>query len=109
MPLERFTALPEDDARFRGCTLASLSQASPLGGLPPPHDTLQDHAAHSTEWSGELRPNGSLGPCIPNGVTTFLPYTSRRTTKKEYARGDVHENRAECKPRHDILDLPRFW
>ena len=34
--------------------------------------------------------------CIPNGVTTFLLYTSRRTTKKEYARGDVHENRAEC-------------
>ena len=44
----------------------------------------------------ELRPNGSLGTCIPNGVTTFLLYTSRRTTKKEYARGDVHENRAEC-------------
>ena len=44
----------------------------------------------------ELRPNGSLGTCIPNGVTTFLLCTSRRTTKKEYARGDVHENRAEC-------------
>ena len=44
----------------------------------------------------ELRPNGSLGTCIPNGVTTFLLYTSRRTTKKEYARGEVHENRAEC-------------
>jgi hypothetical protein len=44
----------------------------------------------------ELRPNGSLGTCIPNGITTFLLYTSRRTTKKEYARGDVHENRAEC-------------
>ena len=44
----------------------------------------------------ELRPNGSLGTCIPNGVTTFLLYTSRRTTQKEYARGEVHENRAEC-------------
>ena len=44
----------------------------------------------------ELRPNGSLGTWIPNGVTTFLLYTSRRTTQKEYARGDVHENRAEC-------------
>jgi hypothetical protein len=44
----------------------------------------------------ELRPNGSLGTCIPNGITTFLLYTSRRTTKKEYARGDVHEHRAEC-------------
>ena len=44
----------------------------------------------------ELRPNGSLGTCIPNGVTTFLLYTSRRTTQKEYARGDGHENRAEC-------------
>ena len=44
----------------------------------------------------ELRPNGSLGTCIPNGVTTFLLCTSRRTTQKEYARGDVHENRAEC-------------
>ena len=44
----------------------------------------------------ELRPNGSLGTCIPNGVTTFLLYTSRRTTQKEYARGDVHEHRAEC-------------
>src|SRR5215471_14329360 len=74
----------------------SLSHASPLGGLPPPHDTFQGHAAHPTEWSVELRPNGSLGTCIPNGVTTFLLYTSRRTTKKEYARGEVHENRAEC-------------
>jgi hypothetical protein len=44
----------------------------------------------------ELRPNGSLGTCIPNGVTTFLLYTSRRTTQKEYARGEVHENHAEC-------------
>ena len=44
----------------------------------------------------ELRPNGSLGTCIPNGVTTFLLCTSRRTTPKEYARGEVHENRAEC-------------
>ena len=44
----------------------------------------------------ELRPNGSLGTCIPNGVTTFLLCTSRRTTQKEYARGEVHENRAEC-------------
>jgi hypothetical protein len=44
----------------------------------------------------ELRPNGSLGTCIPNGVTTFLLCTSRRTTRKEYARGAVHENRAEC-------------
>ena len=44
----------------------------------------------------ELRPNGSLGTCIPNGVTTFLLYTSRRTTQQEYARGEVHENRAEC-------------
>src|SRR5215813_11027665 len=76
--------------------LSSLSQASPLGGFPPPHDTFQGHAAHLTEWSVELRPNGSLGTCIPNGVTTFLLYTSRRTTKKEYARGEVHENRAEC-------------
>src|SRR5499427_7210037 len=77
-------------------TVSSLSQASPLGGFPPPHDTFQGHAAHPTEWSVELRPNGSLGTCIPNGVTTFLLYTSRRTTQKEYARGDVHENRAEC-------------
>ena len=44
----------------------------------------------------ELRPNGSLGTCIPNGVTTFLLCTSRRTTQKEYARGEVPENRAEC-------------
>jgi hypothetical protein len=36
-----------------------------------------------TEWSVELRPNGSLGTCIPNGVTTFLLCTSRRTTQKE--------------------------
>jgi hypothetical protein len=76
--------------------MSSLSQASPLGGFPPPHDTFQGHAAHPTEWSVELRPNGSLGTCIPNGVTTFLLCTSRRTTQKEYARGEVHENRAEC-------------
>src|SRR5262249_21621009 len=67
-----------------------------LGGFPPPHDTFQGHAAHPIEWSVELRPNGSLGTCIPNGVTTFLLCTSRRTTQKEYARGAVHANRAEC-------------
>jgi hypothetical protein len=31
-----------------------------------------------------------------HGVTTFLLCTSRRTTQKEYARGEVHEKRAEC-------------
>src|SRR5215470_7907924 len=76
--------------------MSSLSQASPLGGFPPPHDTFQGHAAHPTEWSVELRPNGALGTCIPNGVTTFLLCTSWRTTQKEYARGEVHEHRAEC-------------
>ena len=43
----------------------------------------------------ELRPNGSLGTCIPHGVTTFLLCTTAHT-QKEYARGDVHEHRAEC-------------
>lgn len=58
--------------------MSSLSQALRLGVLPPPHSTFQGHATHIIEWSMMLRPNDSWGTCIPQGITTFLHYASRR-------------------------------
>src|SRR5712691_1693981 len=55
--------------------MSCLSQTPPLGGLSPPQGVLQGHAAHLAEWSAKLRPKGSWGPCIPQGVTTFF-YTA---------------------------------
>src|SRR5262249_33184275 len=65
--------------------MASLSQALRLGDLPPPHRTFQGHAAHIIEWSMMLRPNGSWGTCIPQGIATFLHYASRRSATRRYA------------------------
>src|SRR5712692_3655580 len=59
--------------------MASLSQALRLGDLPPPHRTFQGHATHIIEWSMMLRPNDSWSTCIPQGIATFLHYTSRRS------------------------------
>src|SRR5215831_155297 len=64
--------------------MASLSQALRLGDLPPPHRTFQGHAAHIIEWSMMLRPNGSWGTCIPQGIATFLHYASRRSTANQW-------------------------
>src|SRR5215467_7498768 len=64
--------------------MASLSQALRLGALPPPHRTFQGHAAHIIEWSMMLRPNGSWGTCIPQGIATFLHYASRRSAAYRY-------------------------
>src|SRR5712691_12145098 len=55
--------------------MSCLSQTPPLGGLSPPQGVFQGHAAHLAEWSAKLRPKGSWGPCIPQGVTTFF-YTA---------------------------------
>jgi hypothetical protein len=53
--------------------MSFLSQAPPLGGLSPPHGAFQEHAAHIAEWSAMLSSKGSVGTCIPKGVSTFLP------------------------------------
>jgi len=45
-----------------GFTMASLSQAHPLGYLPSPQCAFQGHAAHTIERSKMLSPNGSWGP-----------------------------------------------
>src|SRR5712691_12609420 len=55
--------------------MSCLSQTPPLGGLSPPQGVFQGHAAHLAEWSAKLRPKGSWGTCIPQGVTTFF-YTA---------------------------------
>jgi hypothetical protein len=52
--------------------MSFLSQAPPLGGLSPPHGAFQEHAAHAREWSMALNSKGSLGTCIPKGVSTFF-------------------------------------
>ncbi len=52
--------------------MSFLSQAPPLEGLPPSHGAFQGHAAHLAEWSATLRPKGSAGTCIPEGVSTFF-------------------------------------
>src|SRR5437660_12639756 len=52
--------------------MSCLSQTPPLGGLSPPQGVLQGHAAHLAEWSAKLRPKGSWGTCIPQGVITFF-------------------------------------
>src|SRR5207244_10367742 len=52
--------------------MSCLSQTPPLGGLSPPQGVLQGHAAHLAEWSAKLRPQGSWGTCIPQGVITFF-------------------------------------
>ena len=49
-------------------TMSSLSQALLLEYLPFSHSAFQDHAAHIVEWSTMLRPNGSWGTCIPQGM-----------------------------------------
>jgi len=49
-----------------------------------------------------LRSNGSWGTCIPQGITTFLHYASRRSTAPQspYRVGQVdlycHDNAAHC-------------
>src|SRR5712691_4180939 len=52
--------------------MSFLSQAPPREGLPPSHGVFQGHAAHLAEWSATLRPKGSSGTCIPEGVSTFF-------------------------------------
>jgi hypothetical protein len=54
-------------------TGSNLSQASPLGGLSPPHDAFQGHAAHPPRRFGALNPKGSSGTCIPEGdIAIFI-------------------------------------
>ena len=52
--------------------MSSLSQALLLEYLPSSHSAFQDHAAHIVEWSTMLRPNGSWGTCIPQGMIHSL-------------------------------------
>jgi hypothetical protein len=63
--------------------MSFLSQASPLGGLSPPHDTFQGHAAHAIEWSITLSPKGSLGACTPKVLPHSSMPLSRRTATQE--------------------------
>src|SRR5438552_4051524 len=55
--------------------MSCLSHTPPLGGLSPPQGVFQGHAAHLVEWSAKLRPKGSWGTCISQGVITFF-YTA---------------------------------
>src|SRR6266849_8151828 len=61
--------------------MSFLSHAPPLGGLSPPHGSFQESAAHTLELSKVLSSKGSMGTCIPKGVTTFFHTASRRTER----------------------------
>ena len=50
----------------------SSAKPLPLEGLSPSHRAFQEHATHTIEWSIMLSSKGSLGTCIPKGVSTFF-------------------------------------
>jgi len=52
--------------------MSFLSQAPPLRSLSLLHGAFQEHAAHTLEWSKVLHSKGSMGTCIPKGVSTFF-------------------------------------
>src|SRR5712692_4765285 len=62
--------------------MSFLSHAPPLEGLSPSHGAFQEHAAHTLEWSKVLSSKGSMGTCIPEGVSTFFHTASRRTERR---------------------------
>jgi len=64
--------------------MPSLSQALRLAYLPSSHSAFQGHATHTARWPAVLRPNGSRGTCIPQGMKTFLHHASRRTPSSDY-------------------------
>ena len=86
------------DSRDKVCqgqrSTAGLSHASgdapwrssatppPLAGLSPAHGALQEHAAHTIEWSMLLRSNGSLGACPPKVFPHSSMPLSRRTERR---------------------------
>ena len=51
---------------------ARQSTLRPRVAVPSSHSALQGHAAHTVEWSAMLRPNGSWGTCIPQGMLHSL-------------------------------------
>jgi hypothetical protein len=51
---------------------ARQSTLRPRVAVPSSHRAFQDHAAYIVEWSTMLRPNGSWGTCIPQGVIHSL-------------------------------------
>src|SRR5213595_1661965 len=71
--------------------MSCLSQTPPLGGLSPPQGVFQGHAAHLAEWSAKLRPKGSWGTCIPQGVITFFhtAFTAHSDAGAEAGSGQV--------------------
>src|SRR5712692_6548591 len=77
--------------------MSFLSQTPPLGGLSPPQGVFQGHAAHLAEWSATLRPKGSWGTCIPQGVTTFF-HTA--FTAHSDAGAEAIGRRLQCLVRH---------
>src|SRR5712692_11265458 len=62
--------------------MSFLSHAPPLGGLSPHHGAFQEYAAHTLDLSKVLSSKGSMGTCIPKGVTTFVHTASRRTERR---------------------------
>jgi hypothetical protein len=63
---------PKGSARVRGCALACLSHASPLGSVLLPHDAFQEYATHPAVWSAALHSHGAECPCIRSGLAPCL-------------------------------------
>src|SRR5436309_12391349 len=72
--------------------MSCLSQAPPLGGLSPPHGAFQEHATHAREWSIALSSKGSLGTCIPKGVSTFFhtAFTAHSEVRADAVGSQLH-------------------
>jgi len=90
--------------------MSCLSQTPPLGGLSPPQGVFQGHAAHLAEWSAKLRPKGSWGTCIPQGVTTFFhtAFTAHSDAGADAVGGRLQAN-VRARRGADVsgrLDLP---
>ena len=95
---------PKGYARFLLITVSNLSQASPLGGLSPPHDAFQGHAAHPPRWFGELSPKGSSGylytlrAISPFSFAAFTAHAYETTNRRAWLHGRS-DNR--CRHRSD--------
>ena len=61
----------------------AAAKPPPLGGLPPPHEACQEHAAHLVEWSTTLSSQGSLGACTSKVFPPSSMPLSRRTATQE--------------------------
>jgi len=77
-------------------TVSNLSKHHLLGGLSPPHDAFQGHAAHPPSGSESLAPNPHQVPVYLRAISPFSFALSRRTmrstsTSPTIIRSGIHQ------------------